>query len=225
MKVTDNVIMLESTRDPITYRGKTMSSMVYAVVEEDGITLIDSGFPGVELKILEELRALGRGQLPLKQILLTHADHDHMGNAAWLQQKTGCKVYISETELEYTNGKRERLPQKQQLCADLGLKTPDVLTVYPAEGILGDFRIIATPGHTAGHVSLLYNGSVLFGGDLFVYRDGALETAMPLWSEDMDAAIRSLVGLTAWNCSVLCPAHFGPCKSRAALEEFVSSVG
>ena len=147
-----------------------------------------------------------------------------MGNAAWLQQKTGCRVYLSETELDYIRGDRALLPKKQQMCKDLGLESPETFDVYPTDGRLVDFRVVPTPGHTAGHVSLLYHQSVLFGGDLFVYRNGVLEHAMPMWSEDMESAIASLRSLAELPFDTLCPAHFGPCKNRAALEELYASL-
>ena len=68
--------------------------MVYAVLEPDGLTLIDTGFPDRGMEILNEVRELGKRKIDIKQIFLTHSDLDHMGNAAWIQDKVGCPVWV-----------------------------------------------------------------------------------------------------------------------------------
>ena len=212
MRITNNIFMLETTRQKFLYQGNEYSSMVYAVLEKDGVTLIDTGFPTFEYGILEELRRLGRNLLPLKQILLTHGDLDHIGNAAWLQEKTGCPVWIDSKEAAYFKGGRPRIPAKEQMCRDCGLKVPR-LEFYPDTGRVGDFQIIDTPGHTVGHVCVLYQ-NILFGGDLFSITDKGFCGANPAWTEDMKQAENSLEKLKKYKFSMLCPAHGMPDKRR-----------
>ena len=212
MKIRENVFMLECTRKKILFHQRECDSMVYAVLEEDGITLIDSGFPSFAYEILEELRTLGQHRLPLKQILLTHGDLDHIGSAAWLQDKTSCTVWISPKELVYFQGERERLPNKQQMCEEIGLQVPR-LSFYPESGRLGDFQILPSPGHTVGHVCILYR-QILFGGDLFSVSGGAFRGANPEWTEDTEEAALSLKRLRDYKFTMLCPGHGMPDKRR-----------
>lgn len=212
MKVKENIYMLECTRKKVLYHGRACDSMVYAILEPDGISLIDSGFPPFSYAILEEIRLLGQHRLPLKQILLTHADLDHIGNAAWLQEKTGCTVWISRLEQEYLIGKRNRLSNKQRMCEEFHLQLPRV-EVYPGSGAVGDFQILATPGHSAGHVCILYR-QVLFGGDLFSLSDGIFSGANPEWTEDPALAACSLDLLRPLKFTMLCPGHGTPDKRR-----------
>ena len=85
MKISQNTYMLETTRQAYLWKGRECYSMVYAVLEPDGITLIDTGFPDRGMEILNEVRELGKRKIDIKQIFLTHSDLDHMGNAAWIR--------------------------------------------------------------------------------------------------------------------------------------------
>lgn len=213
MKISQNIYMLEATTKPIIWKGRACYAMVYAVLEQDGITLIDTGFPSQGMEILNEVRELGKRKLDVKQILLTHADLDHMGNAAWIQDKVGCPVWISEKELIYTDGRKSRFGEKQEMAEAFQLINPR-FSVYPPSGKMGGFEIIETPGHSEGHVSILYNKKVLFGGDLFFCRQGQMASAKPEYSENVPLAERSLEQLLTYKFTILCPAHGEPEKRK-----------
>lgn len=217
MRITNCIYTLETASIQRRYGEMVCTTTAYAVIQPDGITLIDTGFPGHEEELLREAMKLEQQELPVKQILLTHADLDHMGNAAWLQEKTGCPVYLSPKEASYLTGARPRLPVKEEMCRLFGLRSPHY-RFYPEDGVLGDFQVIPTPGHTAGHVCLLYHG-VLFGGDAFSCFDGVLQTSKPQWTEDLEQAQRSLDALRACPCSILCPAHGAPTKRKNHWQE------
>ena len=213
MKISQNVYMLETTMGPTMWKGRECFAMVYAVLEEDGITLIDTGFPDKGMEILNEVRELGKRKLDVKQILLTHADLDHMGNAAWIQAKAGCPVWISEKELIYTDGRKARFGEKQEMAEAFGLQNP-TLSIYPESGRIGEFEIIETPGHSEGHVSIIYNKKILFGGDLFFCKQGQMSSANPVYSEDVPLAEKSLEQLLKNKFTILCPAHGEPEKRK-----------
>ena len=187
--------------------------MVYVVLESDGITLIDTGFPDLGMEILKEVRELGKRKMDIKQIFLTHSDLDHMGNAAWIQDKAGCPVWISKKELVYTDGRKGRFGEKQKMAEAAQLKNPR-FSVYPDTAKIGDFEIIETPGHSEGHVSIIYNKKILFGGDLFSCWEGKLLPANPTYSEDVVQAEESLRKLLKLKFTILCPAHGEPEKRK-----------
>lgn len=213
MRVTNEISMLESTRNIFDFHGRPCSSMVYAIKEEDGVTLIDTGFPCFGADLLTELRTTVCRDLPLRRILLTHADLDHMGNAALIQQKTGCKVWLDPKEMEYIAGTRPRIPMKQTMIDECGLQIPE-LSFYPASGKVDNFTIIPTPGHTIGHVSILYNNSVLFGGDLFLFNNGNFTHASPEWTDDLAEAEVSFRKVCEYPFTIFCPAHGVPSKRK-----------
>lgn len=212
MFVTNEISMLEATRGIFDFHGRPCSSMVYAVKETDGVTLIDTGFPCFGTAILQELQSSICKDVPLKAVLLTHSDLDHMGNAALLQQKTDCSVWINRPEMEYIEGSRKRIKKKQQMIDECGLEVPK-FSFYPENGKVGNFTAVETPGHTVGHVSILYK-NVVFGGDLFLYVNGNFTHASPEWTDDLEEAERSFAKLCKYPFTVFCPAHGVPGKRK-----------
>ena len=51
----------------------------YLIIDNDGLTLIDTGLSGSEKKILNYINGLGRSPGDLKRIVITHSDLDHIG--------------------------------------------------------------------------------------------------------------------------------------------------
>ena len=124
----------------------------YFVREDDGLTLVDANLPGRAEKIVE--KAL-RMELPIKRIALTHAHMDHVGSLdAICQLVPSAEVFI---------GARESRLMEQDFSLDpdepktkLRGRFPVVKTrpslLDPGDHV-GSLRVLATPGHTPGHVS------------------------------------------------------------------------
>jgi glyoxylase-like metal-dependent hydrolase (beta-lactamase superfamily II) len=148
------------------------------VVNADVLTLIDTGTPGGAAAILDAIRAIGREPSDLRRILLTHRHADHAGNAAELAGATGAPVLVSPVEAPFVREGAEQpkpspaTPMGRLLVPYVKVALPWALPPLPVEEelrddeVVGSFRVIATPGHTAGHVSLLWEErGLLFAGD------------------------------------------------------------
>ena len=61
----------------------------YLIEGQDGLTLIDAGFPNKEAAVFAALRELGRSPDQLKHLILTHGHPDHIGSAAAIVRETG----------------------------------------------------------------------------------------------------------------------------------------
>ncbi len=99
-------------------------------------------------------------------VLLTHGHFDHITAAEDLRRETGCRVYVAEDEEKLLLDPEKNLSckmgrQRVSLSADEEVKDGQILE------LLGwKWRVIATPGHTAGSVCYyLEEEDVLISGD------------------------------------------------------------
>lgn len=201
---------------------------------EDGVLLIDTGFPGHREDVLESLRRLGFGVGDLRAILLTHAHVDHFGSAIWFAQTHGIPVYTHQAEVGHA--RREYLEQVSPLDVARhvwqprwlrwslaisrkggmqrgGIPTARALTDQIAATLPGAPVAIPTPGHTGGHCSYLVDG-VLVSGDALVTGHPLLTETRPqllpdVFNHDQAGCVHSLASLALVDADVLLPGH-GP---------------
>ena len=151
----------------------------YLIVDPDGLTLIDTGLPGSEKKILKYIAGIGKSPRDLKRIIITHADGDHYGSLNALKAASGARAYASAKEAEaMAAGKSSRSLKPGSvfakiffaLLAPIFKAPPTAVDEVIADGqtlpILGGLRVLSTPGHTPDHISLFApSAGVLFAGD------------------------------------------------------------
>lgn len=209
MKVTDEVYALEATRGNYAY-----------VILGPTVTLIDTGRPGQGQKTLDELGTLNVQPKDVRNILLTHHDIDHIGSAAFLQRVTGATVWVSTIDLPYVLGQKPRHGIKRFVSLLMRADIPHPIREYPPENEVDGVKIIPTPGHTPGHVCLLYK-DVLFAGDLvFGKKDGlGLSPAIMTW--DTNQVKESAKKLASLPFTWVCPAHGAPIKRESHWEQFI----
>ncbi|HEY8602390.1 MAG TPA: MBL fold metallo-hydrolase [Thermomicrobiales bacterium] len=146
---------------------------VYLIAERDGWTLVDTALESSVPRIKAALLALGGGPETLKRIYLTHHHSDHIGGlgalAAWAPS---AEIIAPEGEAAIISGEKppeqSENPLMRALTARQRLPTHPVARVVRAGDLVGGFRVIATPGHTLGHTSLLHEGhQLLLTADAF----------------------------------------------------------
>ena len=107
----------------------------------------------------------------LSDILVTHRHFDHLLGVAGLKKATGATIYISETDADGLRSSRASLAS--MACERQEPVEPDVLLhdgdAFEAAGLR--FRVLETPGHTAGGISFVcdeqrcaFVGDTLFAG-------------------------------------------------------------
>ena len=155
----------------------------YILVDADGLTLIDTGLPHSEKKILAYIAGLGRSAHDLKRIILTHSDLDHVGSLSALQKASGARTYASRIESDYiAQGKPSRQVRQTgfslmrlmiSLTRPFFKATPfrvdEILSDGQTLPVLGGLQVVDTAGHTPGHISLFAPAlGILFCGDSMV---------------------------------------------------------
>ena len=202
---------------------------MYLILEPDGLTLIDAGVAKSGAKVvLEALEKLGRPPSDLKRILITHADPDHIGSVAGLKAATGAQIVIGRGEAAaMARGKPSR-PVKNpvmRLMIDLMMKIQplgaDVELEDGAElPVLGGLRVIASPGHTRGHVSYFSpRDRILFAGDAMLVSKGKLSWSEGPFTQDYAEGLKTVRKLEALNPSVVCCGHGNPVRADTAKGE------
>jgi len=211
MKITNEVTKLDCTK----------GSYVYAVKGAEGVTLIDTCMPGRGEAILAELAADGITPGGVKRILLTHHDIDHIGSAAFLQEKTGCAIYISAGDYPYVMEGKKRQKLKRLFGALMKVRKPKEVSKIQGERV-GEFTVIPAPGHTEGHTVFRFK-NVLFLGDLVRSKGGKPAMSPGIMTWDKNAALESIKALPVKGAEWLCPAHGEPVKAES-WAEFVKGL-
>jgi glyoxylase-like metal-dependent hydrolase (beta-lactamase superfamily II) len=179
---------------------------------DDGLTLIDAGFPGKEAAVFGAISTIGRSPDQLKHLIFTHGHPDHIGSAAAIVRKTGARTYMHPLDIPMAESGGPFRPMRAApgLLRQVMCKVffdPDE-TVEPVSidqpliageilPIAGGIEVIHTPGHCAGHVALLWRpGRMLFAGDVCT---NLLGLGDPVGFESLEqgrASQRKLAGLS-----------------------------
>ncbi len=135
---------------------QTNCYMVYAG-DSKTCAIIDPGCDAPA--ILQEAERLG---LVVEAVLLTHGHFDHVGAVKELVEKTGCSLWISESDWSQPNGPMTHYLYPLANCNFTEVQFCEEGQTITAGGL--EFSTLATPGHTRGSVCYLC-GDVLFSGD------------------------------------------------------------
>jgi len=119
--------------------------LLRGLADPHAVAVVD---PGVADPVMRVLSAEG---LHLDAILLTHHHVDHVGGVVDLVAETGAAVF---------GPARERMPPVDVHGLAGGGRAP-----LPSLGL--QFKVMAVPGHTAGHIAYFGHGAVFCGDTLF----------------------------------------------------------
>jgi glyoxylase-like metal-dependent hydrolase (beta-lactamase superfamily II) len=127
----------------------------YLVEEDDGLTLVDTMIGGSAKRILAAAEDRGR---PIVRIVLTHAHADHVGSLdALAAALPDAEVSISARDARLMAGERTLDPGEPVDKLRGGypkVETVPGRTFSPGDRV-GSLEVLASAGHTPGHVSLL----------------------------------------------------------------------
>jgi glyoxylase-like metal-dependent hydrolase (beta-lactamase superfamily II) len=210
----------------------TSNSNVYLLESSQGLTLVDSGVVSDADQIVDQIQAAGHASSELRSIVLTHAHADHIGSAAELVKRSGAKVMAHQIDAPYIE-KTSAMPAaslSQRVMLWLGEKLlfrtpPCKVDVLLDDGDLIDgtngFRVIHTPGHTPGSISLyqperriLLCGDALFNANPITGKPG-LRLPIRMFTVDNRQALETVRNLARLEVEVLCCGHGKPITENA----------
>lgn len=204
----------------------------YFLADGQGGILVDTGTKGNEHTILKTLAALGLAP-NIVLIILTHTHYDHCGSLKALKDFTGAKTLVHESEAARLRNGYGGFPKGTttltRLISWLGRTVgrriggydpvaPDI-TVNDRFGLDAyglDGHVLATPGHTAGSISVVLGKDAVVGDTAFnVFK----KSLYPPFADDPEVLLMSWKKLCETGCDRFYPGHGRPFQRDRLMRE------
>jgi glyoxylase-like metal-dependent hydrolase (beta-lactamase superfamily II) len=170
------------------------SVSAYVLARGGEATIVDTGGSGSSPAIGDSLAQIGLGWADVSHVVATHLHPDHIGSwADVMVAAAGAAGYAGRADLP-------------------AISSPRPLTGLGDGDTVFDLRVIATPGHTPGHISLLdESAGILVAGDSLNGTDGTgLTGANPQYTPDMATANQSIAKMAGFDYSAVLVGHGDP---------------
>lgn len=207
MKVSMGVEILE-----LDFNGAIIHPTL--IWDQEMAVLIDTGCLGQMEDLCMAMEKVGVSFDQLKVVILTHQDIDHIGSLPAILQNCGSKikVYAHELDKPYIQGELPLLKDGHIANPPMG-KVDETLKDGQELPYCGGIRVIHTPGHTPGHISLyLKQSKMLVAGDSMYSVNGALGGIHAPTTLDIEVAQQSLKKYIDLDIESVVCYHGGLCK-------------
>ena len=196
------------------------------VVKDKGAVIIDSGAPKKGKTFLKALEKVRIKPEEIQLIILTHGHWDHVGSAAEIREMTGAKVVMHKNEKHWLEESLKPMPPGVTTWGKISTKLfswiivpfvhiePTKIDIVLQEeafslveyGISG--KIVYTPGHSSGSVSVLLDSGEAFVGDMAMNKFPLrLSPGMPIYAENLQSLFDSWQTLLDEGVKTVFPAH------------------
>jgi len=235
--------MVETTRFiklldvPVNTMGKPGVIHPTLIVDDETVILADSGYPGQLTPVREAMQQVGVPFERLTQVILTHHDIDHIGGLREILGELPGRVRVlaHAEEKAYIDGSKrplklakmeanlEALPEAmkgfyptfKRAFENATVPVDETLTDGDEIPLCGGIRVIFTPGHTLGHISLYARESkTLIAGDALCVEDGMLNIAPAANNYDLELCKRSMQTLANYDIETVFCYHGGLYQER-----------
>ena len=214
-------------------------STAYIVVGTRAV-LVDTGSPGEEEQVLRGLRRFNIDPERVALLLHTHGHVDHAGSTRALKERLGIPAAIHRGDAPKLRAGHsgELIPLRFSSRVLKWFLKPQFPAVEPEleieEGYsLQEFgisaRVVHTPGHTPGSISLLFEDGRAIAGDLMMggglgglYR--AAEPGYHYFAEDLAELRRSIGKLLECGAKTIFLGHGGPVEAQRVRERFAADL-
>jgi len=187
-----------SELEPVTWARANLGFVsAYVLARGNTAAIVDTGVTGSARAIGETLATLGLNYSDVGHVILTHNHGDHAGSISEvLALAVNATAYAGE--------------------ADLGPLPADLSGLRGGEDIFG-FEMLATPGHTAGHMAVIdHQAGLLVAGDaIFSDDDGAAVEGPERFFADVPQSRDSIKAMAALTFNTLLVGHGAPIEDGA----------
>jgi hydroxyacylglutathione hydrolase len=206
------------------------SANAYLVPARTGYVLIDTGDPGLTFLLFQALERYHISPREIRLIIITHIHYDHIGGLWAAQAASGAAVMVHEIEAADLAAGRVVIPAGTYPITKLlsgvgkgisrffrfpGYRAKHVISSEAQSlhefGLAG--RLLHTPGHSPGSMTVLLDNGDAFVGDLCPntwYNRRFLRSHFPPYADDLAAVYRSWARLLDTSARMLYPGHGPP---------------
>lgn len=172
------------------------------------LVLVDTGTADGGPKVLDYLKRIRMKPSDIGTIFVTHTHPDHVGGLAAIKKVSPAKVAASRVEADFIS-KRRTYTGPPGAAAQRHPGTP-VDAPLDDGAVLDGLRVIFTPGHTTGSMSLLDPArSLLIAGDA-VNNEGRLQPMDDAYNVDPKRHRESIKKLATFDFESLVMGHGTP---------------
>jgi glyoxylase-like metal-dependent hydrolase (beta-lactamase superfamily II) len=190
-------------------------------VRGDRTAIVDAGYPGDERKILKALKVAGIPRDQVSLLVATHAHIDHYGSLRELKAALNVPVMAGWPDAGYMekgeNVPAGNLPEGASSAVAPGPGVPAVKADVIVTGDMSlfsygiDARVLTTPGHTSGSLSVLAADGDCVTGDFLA----------GLYTGEPELIRHSLRKLADGGARYFYPSHTPGLEASAVFNQFL----
>lgn len=189
--------------------------------DDYGYVLVDAGEPGLTPKFKRVINRWGIKPMDIRLLIVTHAHYDHLGSLAGIKDWCGCQVLIHPIEAPIMEQAQVVIPPGTngmgRACSRVGLALKPFMKFPPAQAdiLVSDYydlcqfglagKVVATPGHTMGSLSVILASGEAMVGDLAV--NFPFNRTFPIFAEDREQLKQSRQLIRDSEIKWVYPAH------------------
>lgn len=169
----------------------------YVLVRGTEAAIVDTGVAGSAADIGQTMTDVGLSYSDVEHVFLTHLHPDHAGSIGEvMDMATGATAYAGDADIG-------------------GIDFSPITAAADGDEIFG-LEVIATPGHTNGHISVIdHESGLLVAGDAINAINGGVQGPNPDFSTDIDVANESARRLAELSFNTLLVGHGAPIEDMA----------